>query len=273
MILLALAVCMSSVRVASASLLNWEGTLSIDVLGFEPLAVTGGGVATVDGPGGGVMLETLRIAASRGAIAGSAMFPISDPVVQGGGIASVRATVSLASGSFAPISGGTSGVPLTRRELPVRGIVKVCLLFPSCTHFLPIALTQPTGNGPGALLKGVGVGGLVTVGMDQPLRLSIEGAPWTLHTATVDVPTASGGSVPIFTTGFVHGAASLTGSTGFPGGSLQLVTPIRITSNDGGELAAFGKLGVRFLPEPGLLLLLAAGCFGLGVLHRLGPRR
>ena len=73
--------------------------------------------------------------------------------------------------------------------------------------------------------------------------------------------------------GFAHGVASLTGTTGFPGGSLQFVTPIRVASNQGSEFVAFGRLGVRFLPEPGVSLLLAAGCFGLGVLHLMGPRR
>ena len=84
---------------------------------------------------------------------------------------------------------------------------------------------------------------------------------------------AGGGKLPVFASGFAHGAASLTGSTGLPGGSLQLVTPIRVTSNQGSELAAFGRLRVRFLPEPGVSLLLAAGCLGLGVLHLMGPHR
>jgi hypothetical protein len=270
---LALAACVGSTRSASASPLNWEGTLAVEVLGFPPLVVTGGGVATLSGPGDGALLETLRIAASRGGVAGSAMFPITDPLVQANGIASLRATASLGSGSFAPISGGTGAAPLTRGVLPVRGLVKVCLLSKRCTNFLPLELTQATGAGPGAGVKGVGVGGLVTVGGSERLRFSIEGAPWTLHTATVSVASGGGEQVPVFASGFVHGAASLTGSTGLPGGALQLVTPIRIQSNQGNALAAFGRLGVRFLPEPGVSLLLAAGCLGLGVLHLLGPHR
>ncbi len=190
LVTLALAVCVSSARVASASPLNWEGTLSIEVLGFPPLAVTGGGVSTVDGPGDGVFLQTLRIVASRGGITGSAMFPITDPIVQAQGIASLRATVSLASGSFAPISGATGSTPLTRNVLPVRGLVKVCLLSTNCTYYYPLELTQPTSSGPGGGVKGVGVGGLVTVGGTERLRFSIEAAPWTLHTATVRVGSA-----------------------------------------------------------------------------------
>lgn len=270
---LAIVVAVTSACVASASPRNWEGTLAVEVLGFPPLAVVGGGVATLDGPGGGTALQTLRIAASRGGVAGSVMFPVTDPVVQANGIASLRASVSLASGSIAPISGSLTTAPLTRGELPVRGLVKICLLSTLCTNYMPLLLTQPTASGPGAGVKGVGVGGLVTVGDSEPLRFSIEGAPWTLRTATVSVATPGGSSVPVFTSGFVHGAASLTGSTGAPGGTLQLVTPIRIRSNQGAELAAFGRLGVRFLPEPGVALLLAAGCLGLGLLRIHGPRR
>jgi len=134
-------------------------------------------------------------------------------------------------------------------------------------------LTQPTGAGPGGGVKGVGVGGLVTVGGGTAaLRLSIEAAPWTLYTATVSVASAGGGKVPVFASGFVHGAASLTGTTGLPGGSLQLVTPIQITSNQGSEIGAFARLSVRFVPEPGWLVLLASGCLGLGLLHRFKSR-
>jgi hypothetical protein len=53
---------------------------------------------------------------------------------------------------------------------------------------------------------------------------------------------------------------------------LQLVTPIRIVSNQGSEMAAFGRLTVRFLPEPGWLVLLAAGLVGLGLLESARSR-
>lgn len=268
---LALAACVSSARVASASPLNWEGTLEIEILGFEPLAVTGGGVATVAGPGGGAFLQTLQLAASRGGIAGTSMVPITDPLAQGQGIASVRATASLGTGSFAPISGGTGYALLTKNVLPVRGLAKLCLLSTNCTNYIPMPFTQPTGAGPG--VEGVGIGGLVTVGgASGALRISVEAAPWTLYTATVTVMTGGGGSAAVTTAGFVHGAYSYSGSTGQPGGALQLVTPIRITSNQGNKMAGFVRLGVRFVPEPGWLVLLASGCFGLGLLHRFGSR-
>ena len=61
--------------------------------------------------------------------------------------------------------------------------------------------------------------------------------------------------------------ARVTGSTAAPGGAVQLVTPIRIISNQGSQMGAFGRLSVRFLPEPGWLVLLAAGLAGLGLLE------
>ena len=258
---LALAACLCSASVAGASPLFWEGTLSIEVLGLPPLSMTGGGVATVDGPGGG-WLQTLRLAATRGGIEGSALVPITDPALAPN--VAVRATASLGTGSFAPISGGTGTPSLTRQVLPLRGLAKLCLFSTSCGTFLPLPLTQQTPEGG---LAGVGVGGVLTVGGTGPLRFSIEAAPWTLHTATVVLKTAGGGDLPVYASGLVHGAGSLTGSTAAPGGVVQLVTPIRIISSQPSQMGAFGRLSVRFLPEPGWLVLLAAGLAGLGFLE------
>jgi hypothetical protein len=262
LLVLALAACVSSVRAAGASPLRWEGTLAIELVGLPSLAVTGGGVATVDGPNGGAWLETLRLAASRGGIEGAALAPVTDAALAP--LASVRGTASLGTGSIAPISGGVGTAPLTRRVLPLRGLAKLCLFSTACGTYLPLVLT---GKTPGGGTHGVGIGGVLTVGGTSPLRFSIEAAPWTLHTATVGVATPGGGKLPVSAHGFAHGAGSVTGSTGVPGGMLQLVTPIRITSSQGSQMAAFGRLRVRFLPEPGWLVLLAAGLTGLGLLE------
>jgi hypothetical protein len=261
--LLALVLCFGSADGAAASPLFLEVTLSIEVLGLPPIEMTGGGVATVDGPGG-AWLQTMRLAASRGAIEGAAMVPITDPALAPH--VAVRATASLGTGSFAPI---TVATPLTRRVLPLRGLAKLCLFSTSCGTFLPLPLTRQTAEGG---LAGVGIGGVLTVGGTAPLRFSIEAAPWTLHTATVILPTAGGGELPVYATGFVHGAGSLTGSTAAPGGVVQLVTPIRIISSQPSQMGAFGRLNVRFLPEPGWLVLLAAGLAGLGFLESARSR-
>jgi hypothetical protein len=186
------------------------------------------------------------------------MVPITDPSLAPN--VAVRATASLGTGSFAPIS----AAPLTRRVLPLRGLAKLCLFSTSCGTFLPLPLTRQTPQGG---LAGVGIGGVLTVGGTTPLRFSIEAAPWTLHTATVVLATGGGGELPVYANGFVHGAGSVTGSTAAPGGVVQLVTPMRIISNQGSDMGAFGRLTVRFLPEPGWLVLLAAGLVGLGLLE------
>ena len=135
---LALAACVSSAPVASASPLNWEGTLSIEVLGLAPLAVTGGGVATVDGPGDGAWLQTLRLAASRGGIEGTAMLPITDagqaPIVVG-----ARDREPRNRELRADLGRNRRRAPLTRGVLPLRGLAKLCLFSTSCGTFLPLA--------------------------------------------------------------------------------------------------------------------------------------
>ena len=77
------------------------------------------------------------------------------------------------------------------------------------------------------------------------------------------------GGFQVFTEGFVHGPFSFTGSTATPGGELSLVTPVVIRASQPlGTQMAFGRLTVRFVPEPGLLVLLGSGLGGLCVLER-----
>ncbi len=118
----------------------------------------------------------------------------------------------------------------------------------------------------------MGVGGIITVGGSGPLRLSLEAAPWTIRTATVPVTTNGGGTVAVAAAGWLHGPASFTTSTAVSGGALSLVTPLRITSNLGTPLGAFGRLTLRFVPEPGLLLLMGSGLLGLAILGRTRMR-
>ena len=93
-----------------------------------------------------------------------------------------------------------------------------------------------------------------------------ETAPWTLRTATVPIETTAGATVEVYSTGWVHGAASFTTSTALTGGTLSVVTPVRVTSDLPLELGGFGRMTLRFVPEPGLLLLLASGLLGLLIL-------
>jgi hypothetical protein len=72
--------------------------------------------------------------------------------------------------------------------------------------------------------------------------------------------------------GWAHAPASTTTSTAQPSGMIQLVTPVQGATNL--PLGSYDKLGasaifvLRFIPEPGLLLLLGSGVVGLTLLGR-----
>jgi hypothetical protein len=268
------------------------------------MLTTGGGVATLNGSSGPIPahLATLRLKASRGNLTGTHTRVVTDPGVAGNGIAAIVVQAGLRTGTLAPISGALS-VPgaLAQDALPLGGVAKICLLSTVCTDFLPLALTQPTTNGaryqvntatsdqltpgglqgrklaiPGTGVKGVGVGGLVTAGGDSAIRISLEGAPWTLRTAVAidqtDANTGTAAFHAVTRMGFAHGPASATTSTAQPGGVVQLVTPSQVRTNlalgSEREIAVLGELLVHFVPEPGLLVLLASGVAGLLLLGR-----
>jgi hypothetical protein len=268
------------VGTASAKPLNWQGTLLLELGDLPALGNTGGGVATVNGSAGAVPahLQTLQLKASRGAIAGTAMVAITDPTAAGNGIASVRVQATMGTGTFAPISGGAASTTvLTANVLPVNGLAKVCLLSTQCTNFLPLALTQHVAT---SMAKGVGIGGLLTIGGGtNPIRISIEAAPWTIKTGTsvdeITTPMTPMGVkkfVNRTAQGFAHDPSSTASSTAQPSGVVQLITPMQVvtnlTSGSNTKIALFGFLTVHFIPEPGMLLLLGSGVAGLVLLGR-----
>ena len=273
---------------ASAAVLNWEGT-SYTILGdYLPGVLTGGGVATVNGSSGGVPahLSTLRLAASRGQVGGSFTRIVTDPDTIANGIAAlIYDDVHGLTGTRGPISGGAASTSTGNvGQMGIHGVVKVCLLSTACTAFLPFVLNQPTTvNGvPGTGSKGAGIGGLITVGGYGGIRISLQGAPWTIKTATVlDQITPTGGPPRVVETwvakGWAHAPASTTTSTAQPGGMLQLVTPNQITTNlplgSNDQIGSFIIVVYRFIPEPGLLLLLGSGVAGLAFLGRRRLRR
>ena len=288
---------------AQASVLNWEGTVTV-VTGDLPAIPIGGGVATVNGPGSPIPahLATLRLKASRGAVEGTNTNFITDPDTAGNGIAAIVVQAALGTGTLAPISGALGpNASLTQAYLPLGGVAKICLLSTVCTDFLPLLLTQPTTNGaryqvntattnqltplgtqgkrlgiPGTGIKGVGIGGLVTVGGFSAIRISLEAAPWTVRTATAidqtDDNTGAAAFHAVTRMGFAHGPASGTTSTAQPSGVVQLVTPNQVRTNlslgSSEKVAVLGELLVRFIPEPGLLVLLGSGVAGLLLLGR-----
>jgi hypothetical protein len=266
--------------VAGAAPMNWSGTASVTIADIPSFTFQGGGVATVNDSAGGVPahLNTLRLKGSRGQISGIDTEFITDPETSGNGIAAVIVEFAGGTGTFSPISGGAASTgPLSRNIMPVYGMAKICLLSTACTQYLVMPFTAPTTvNGvPGSGINAVGVGGLLTAGGYGGIRISLQGAPWTIKTTTVtdQITTPTGGS-RVFTLqtaqGWAHAPASTTTSTAQPSGVVQLVTPGQIVSNI--PLGSNDKLGgmvvmvIHFIPEPGLFLLLGSGVVGLGVL-------
>jgi hypothetical protein len=226
----------------------------------------GTGVATVNGTGGLGHLNTLGL--SDG-IAVSGTIPFTDPQIPT--LLSTRLNAGIGAGVLRPISGGP---PLTQNTLPVQGTMKVCILFPSdCLYYLPISLTM--GG-----TRGIGIGGgLITVNTFSKgagLKLSVQGAPWTIGLASirnVTTETPNGGITTYTRTaqGFVHGPASATSSTAGLSGVVQLVTPFLVQSSLGAPDTYggyFATLTLHFVPEPSTILLFGAGVAAFGMLGR-----
>jgi hypothetical protein len=141
--------------------------------------------------------------------------------------------------------------------LPVPGAFRFCLFFPGCGNNFFVPFTVSSGA------SGVGVGG--TIGAAQ---FTLVGAPWTVRSTSLSIETMGGETVTVFASGWVHGAFSFSSSTALSGGSLSLVTPVRVMSGTDPGIGFFTRLTIRFIPEPGWLLLLGSGLLGLVALGR-----
>jgi hypothetical protein len=195
------------------------------------------------------------------------MNPVTDP--------DTTATIKTI-GNIATLMSGTLGdfqnPPLTSNKLLIRGISRLCLFTTCSTGSLKLDIPLSRNDGH----TGVGVGGLLTGDLGfGSLRVSIEAAPWTLGTGTAVNQTGKGNFKTVTASGFIHEAASGTGggsSTAVKSGVVQLVTPMQVstvgTGSNNSLQSNFTFLTIRFIPEPGLLLLLGGGLAGLGVLGR-----
>ena len=271
---------------ARAAVLNWAGTATVHLYSGDDANAkfVGGGVATVNGSSGAVPdhLDQIRLSRGRGLISGEHTHFVTDPEIAGYGLAAIQYLgIEGATGTI----GGSFHTGRYPGPMPVRGLVRICLLSPICTTYAALALTQPTTvNGvPGDGVKGLGVGGLLTIGGYGGIRISVEMAPWTVKTVTGYnvVSTESGAQVNSAWTmaGFAHGPASGTSSTAGPGGFIKLVTPAQIDTNMptgfghptgrlSGTVGSVVSLSIRFIPEPSLLLMLGSGVVGLAALAR-----
>jgi hypothetical protein len=234
---------------ARAELLPVQVELSIDGIGGGAPVGTATGMASVNGSGGGAHLASLAL--SAGLVATTSTSTPATPTL----FTKLIVSVSNASGSFTAGGAGLAGV------LPLPGNVRLCLLL-ACAVFVDLPLTE-SGT------RGVGVGGSPISVTVLGVNVALQGASWS-----TGVVSAVSGSTPVFASGFAHGPLSLTSSTAQPGGEVQLVTPIAVSTSDSGgpiaDLALFGRLTVHFVPEPGNGLALALGA---AAVFALGRRR
>jgi hypothetical protein len=243
--------------------LPFTGTLSFGVGTLPASSVSGSGMATLNGSGGGLHLSSFTLVS--GVFRGPASFvvvptaqPISGLHFLAGGTYQVHLAVpksalvtiptgsaSNAAASFGGLSGGSGG-----GVMPLGGAALVCL-FDVCSGSPSANLAVP--------LTPVGQGG--TTHHTGNINSTVIGAPWTLATAVIASATVMG---------FAHGPASLASTTAVPGGRISLVTPVFVsTSLDSFPVfPIFSRLTIDFVPEPSTLLLLGAGVAALGALGR-----
>jgi hypothetical protein len=187
--------------------------------------IAGPGVADVN-PLGGVHLTQASLAGGVFAGAAPGHVPVTDPNVFP--IAGLQLSATNAAGLVAaPATGPLAGT------IPLQGLMKVCL-YADCGASSNISNLEIP-------LSVVGQGG--TVFKAGAVNMTVIGAPWTTGTAAVGTVTAQGSA---------RGPASQASSTAQPGGTLNLVAPMYISTHIGAlaEIPAFARLQLVFGATP-----------------------
>jgi len=270
----AAAVVLGTATTTQAKVVQWSGTSLIHLGTIGDMFDTGTGVATTSGTLDHV--NTIHFGANNLTVNGT--IPLTDPE---------NATLLTLIGSniSLPVSGNLgaqTGAAIVPSKMAMGGLMKICILFPGCGSYLPVPVAFPTTGPP--FTRGLGIGGTATVNTFSAgpgLKISLAFNPWTLGvkqmtdvSTTTNTPTVTNATVTI--QGFKHGPASNTSSTAAGSGVIQWVSPGRvITTVDtpSTKLAVYGVLKLHFIPEPGMLLLLASGVGGLVLLGRSRMRR
>jgi hypothetical protein len=265
---------------ARAEKLAYYGTHTLEFsnLGNLSVSVMGEGIAdVVRSPSG--HLTTLQLTQHFPGGRMNTVISITDPAVSATipsvHIASLRINPQVQGGIFAPIS-GAMGTQLTLATMPLTGTIRICLFHAGCNSG---AITQTLGQQTiNSAYTGVGVGGTFSIssGGTGGIRMTVQGAQWTVGTTSVSNRTDNGAITILTAMGFAHGPLSLTSSTALPSGVLQLVTASQIISKglpggtdpNGDPSGQINTLRLEFIPEPGLLLLLGSGAAGMALLGR-----
>ena len=208
------------------------GQIGIRFLNVPPVPITTTSApVTLNGTGGFGLLTQLDIPAGKFQI-DAGMLDVTDPA--SAPVKGVQATLANDAGAFQGVGGaGFSGV------MAIQGVAKVCL-FTAC----PAALANLS-----IPLAVVGAAG--TDFATAAVNLTVQGAPWTSGTALIGTNTAMGSVGP-------------APNTASPGGHIQLVSPIYVSTNIGAfaVVPVFATMDLT-IPEPGQLVLMSASIAGL----------
>lgn len=227
---------------AHAAALPFTAFLDLHI-GVQVAHLEGTGIAGVSEAG--VDLPT-SFAATTGAIVpiDASVAAVAFP------IAGLQITARNGAGAFLFDSqGGLGGV------MPYQGVAKVCL-FATCSRAIanvsvPLSVF---GNGGTRTVSGV-------------VDVTVVGAPLTTNGTVTGTQTGGPASQMVTAMGFRRGPASNASTYALPGGSIQLVTPVFISTFIG-VTPAFAVLGIRFVPEPAALALCAVGIASLAAFAR-----
>lgn len=269
---------------ASAAPMNWEGTATVKLGDFAEARPTGGGVATLNALTSSTPahLVTMKIVPSRGVITANFTKFVTDPETIGNAIASVQFLgIEGQTGTLGPISGGLTAPETTKfnGNMPLAGIVRLCLLDTSCAASASLLLTTHTA---GSSTIGIGIGGLLTINLGALGRISVQANPWQIKTATVydEITTPINYAKTIATRkykGWAHGPSSGTTSTAAIGGVVQLISASQVSTGlpqgSSAKVASAQTMLIKFVPEPGMLLMIGSGIAGLVLIGRKRMRK
>ncbi|MCZ6463415.1 MAG: hypothetical protein O7A09_03670 [Proteobacteria bacterium] len=161
-------------------------------------------------------------------------------------ISSLNVTVQNGAGTFTPIGGQASAFG---GAAAIQGQSVVGVLAGLINLVIPLTV--------------VGTGGVVQAGA-AALLVTVTGHLWTTGVAAVTAVTSP-------TTATLAGYDNRTNTS--HGGAIQLISPIRILTNAAGNLPGFAIKTLRFVPEPGGLMLLGSAIAGLLTVGWLRMRR